>query len=177
MAKSTDSEAQAAPAKSSKKGLFIWIGLTVLLVCGSVVGTLFYVGAFPPGSAQAAMMEGSQSAPPEAVQPDLGPAFYANLDPAFILTFELEGETRFIQVSISAMARSQETIDVLEANRPRVRHALIMLFGNQAYEDLATTAGKEQLRLAVLEVLRTVVRAEGRVAELDDVYFTNFVRQ
>lgn len=177
MAKAAESDAKAPKEKPSKKGLLIWIAITLVLVCGSVAGTLFYVGALPPGTAEAAMVGDSQPAAPQGIPADDGPALYVNLDPAYILTFELEGETRFIQVSVSAMARSQDTIEVMEANRPRIRHSLIMLFGSQDYEDLATLEGKERLRLAVLEEIRNVIRLEGRVPELEDVYFTNFVRQ
>jgi len=177
MAKPAEADAKAPKEKSSKKGMLIWAAITLLLVCGSVAGTLFYVGALPPGSAQAAMVNAPETAASRAIPADQGPALYVNLDPAYILTFELEGETRFIQVSVSAMSRSQDTIEVMETNRPRIRHALIMLFGSQNYEDLAATEGKERLRMAVLEEIRSVIRMEGRVPELEDVYFTNFVRQ
>lgn len=177
MAKAAESDAKAPKEKSSVKGMLIWGAMTLLLVCGSVVGTLFYAGVLPPGTAQAAMMSAPQAQVSQAIPADQGSALYVNLDPAYILTFELEGETRFIQVSVSAMSRSQDTVEIMETNRPRIRHALIMLFGSQNYEDLATTEGKERLRMAVLEEIRGVIRMEGRVPELEDVYFTNFVRQ
>ncbi len=176
MAKAKEAEGEAPEAKSSKKGIVLWIVLTVLLIAGAVTGTLFYAGVLPPGAAAVPMASGETPMAVEAQKP-LVPAMYTSLDPPFVMTYEVHGEPRFVQVSASVMARSAETIELVDANIPRIRHALIMLLGEQTYDELGTLEGKKKLRTAVLDEIRQIVRQEGQVPDLEDVFFTNFVMQ
>ena len=66
----------------------------------------------------------------------------------------------------------------MKTNDPAIRNDLLLLFGNQKYADIATRAGKEQLRADALAAVRKHHRAAGGHPErLEAVYFTSFVMQ
>jgi flagellar protein FliL len=85
---------------------------------------------------------------------------------------------RFLQITVQAMSRDQPTLDLLKANDPVVRNDLLLLFGNQKYATISTSAGKEKLRADALDTVRKVVAGAGGKPELvEAVYFTSFVMQ
>ncbi len=159
--------------KGGKAKLIIVLTVLVLvLVGGAVAATLFLTGVLSPQARAVA----DASAPPRLSVPQ-SPAQYVSLDPPLILAFEYEGQTRFAQISLSAMARSEATIEAVEIHLPRIRNSLIMLFSTQSFESLETTAGKESVREQALQAVREILRAEARVADVEALYFTNFVMQ
>ena len=82
------------------------------------------------------------------------------------------------QVTVQLMSRDPQTIELLHANDPAIRNDLLLLFGNQRYEVIATRDGKETLRKQALEVARHVVEQSGGKADrVEAVYFTSFVMQ
>ena len=157
----------AAPAAKRRFPLWILIVAGLVLV-GGVGGGLAYwhfAGA-THGKAKAA-----------AVKPQ-GPPIYLALDPAFVVNFQANQLVRFLQISVQVMSHDQKTLDLLKANDPVVRNSLLMLFGNQQYATISTTAGKEQLRVDALAAIRKVVaQAGGDPKKIEAVYFTSFVMQ
>jgi len=76
------------------------------------------------------------------------------------------------------MSRDQPTLDLLKANDPVVRNDLLLLFGNQKYATISTSAGKEKLRADALDTVRKVVAGAGGKPDLvEAIYFTSFVMQ
>jgi len=76
------------------------------------------------------------------------------------------------------MTRDPQTVELLHANDPAVRNDLLLLFGNQRYDVIATREGKETLRKQALDVARHVVeQAGGKADRVEAVYFTSFVMQ
>ena len=85
---------------------------------------------------------------------------------------------RFLQVTVSVMTRDPHEEELLKKNDPRIRNDLLMLLSNQHYNDISTREGKEKLRVASLEAVRTVVKSAGGEGEkIEDLYFTAFVMQ
>ena len=85
---------------------------------------------------------------------------------------------RFLQVTVEVMSRDQKTLELLKNNDPVVRNDLLILLGNQKYTELATPAGKEQLRAEALAAIRKdLVQAGGDPKLVEAVYFTSFVMQ
>lgn len=103
------------------------------------------------------------------------PIYWA-LDPAFVVNYQ-DGEVlRFLQVGVQVMTYDQATVDLLKANDPLIRNALLMLFSDQTYSALVSRDGKEKLREQALAELRRVVsEQDGQGPEA--VYFTSFVMQ
>jgi flagellar FliL protein len=105
-------------------------------------------------------------------------AIYYKFDPAFVVNFGTEGNTRYLQITLEAMSRDPKVIDEIKNNEPAIRNDLVLLFSAQQYESLMAAAGKEQLRQATLETVRKAIAAEGARGEaVEGVYFTSFVIQ
>lgn len=152
----------AAPPKKSKAMLFIILGV-VLLAGGG--GAFFF-------------LKGGKSAEAKHEEAPIMPPIYVNLDPPFVVNFQAETMVRFLQVTVSIMTRDPHTEDILKKNDPRIRNDLLLLLSNQQFSDISTREGKEKLRAASLEAVRTDVKAAGgEPAKVEDLYFTAFVMQ
>ena len=103
-------------------------------------------------------------------------AIYLSLDPAFVVNFQHNGSTRYLQLNLQVMSYDQAVIDKVEHNMPAVRNGLILLFSAQDFDELSTVEGKEQLRLDVLDSIQKVVRLKNG-QKLNDAFFTGFVMQ
>jgi len=161
----TGTETPAAPKRRIPL-LVIIVGAAVLVV--GLGAALFLTHAFG----------GSAKAKAAAAHKPSGPPLYLALDPPFVVNFQADQLVRFLQVSVEVMSRDQKTLDVLKANDPVLRNDLLILFANQKYAVLATSAGKEQLRADALAAIRKdLAQSGGDPNEVEAVYFTSFVMQ
>jgi flagellar protein FliL len=165
------------PASSGGGGKGKWITIiiaVVLVVAGAGAGA--FLGPFFHSSPTAASNQKATNKPAKEVVK--GPPLYAALDPPFVVNFEADQAVRFLQITVQAMSRDQHTLDLLKANDPVVRNDLLLLFGNQKYTTISTSAGKEKLRADALDAVRKVTAGAGGKPELvEAVYFTSFVMQ
>jgi len=105
-------------------------------------------------------------------------AIYYKFDPAFVVNFGSDGNTRYLQITLEAMSRDQAVIDQIKNNEPAIRNDLVLLYSAQQPEALLAPEGKEKLRQATLDAVRKTIAAEGAKAEsVEAVYFTSFVIQ
>jgi flagellar FliL protein len=105
-------------------------------------------------------------------------AIYYKFDPAFVVNFGSDGNTRYLQITLEAMSRDQAVIDGIKNNEPAIRNDLVLLYSAQQPEALLGPEGKEKLRQATLDAVRKIIAAEGAKAEaVEAVYFTSFVIQ
>jgi flagellar FliL protein len=157
--------AEEAP-KSKSKWLIITIAAVVVLALGGG-GAWFLI---PDGNAHAKKAE--------AKREPLAPPQYVALDPPFVVNFDSDQAVRFLQITVQVMSRDPAIVEQLKANDPVVRNDLLLLFGNQKYDDVATRAGKEKLRSDALTAVRAIIAAAGgRPDHVEAVYFTSFVMQ
>lgn len=154
--------------KSGMKKIIIIVAVVLLLGGGAAF--------FLMGDDKEAAEGGENTATKkEEMEVDLDPIYFP-LAPAFVVNYEHEGKVRYVQMEMQIMSYQQEAIDKVEANMPAVRNSLIMLFGDQNFEDLLTAKGKENLRKAIKAKIHKVVRLKGD-AKVEDVFFTAFVTQ
>lgn len=149
----------------------IIIGVVVLLLIGGGAGAFFFLKGDDAQSA--ANAEGGEA---EVVEEPLADPIYVGLSPAFLVNFDHNGATRYLQLELQVMAREQEIIDKVEANMPAVRNNVIMLLSGQNYAALSTLEGKEALRGDVLATVNESLQLTGKDA-VQEVFFTNFVIQ
>jgi flagellar protein FliL len=157
-----------APAAGKRRipWLIIIVGLVVL--AGGLGAVLFLTHAFGHSTASKAAAERKPAGPP----------LYLALDPPFVVNFQADQIVRFLQVSVEVMSRDPKTLEVLKDNDPVVRNDLLILLANQKYSALATSAGKEQLRIDALAAIRKdLAQSGGDPKLLEAVYFTSFVMQ
>ena len=107
----------------------------------------------------------------------LAPAQYVGLDPAFVVSFDGEDGTRYVQLQLQAMARSEKTIEEIKKHSPALRNAILFLLNGYKLEELTTLAGKEKLRAELTKKTNEVLAKNGSEGEIEELYFTNFVIQ
>ena len=159
--------AETPPAKPRGK-LGLIIGLVVALTAAGAGGYFFF--AKKKASAAAAAETGQ-------VEKSGGKANYLALTPSFTVNLDDEEASRYLQVEIEVMARNVSALDNVKLHTPRIRNALLLLFGQQKYHDLSTRAGKEALQVKVLAEIQNILKAETGETGIEAVYFTSFVMQ
>jgi flagellar protein FliL len=160
-------DAGKKPGKKPGK-LKLIIAAVVVLAGGGVGAWLFLKPATPAAGEHADQAKEHPRAAPQ----------YFKFDPAFVVNFGGEGNSRFLQITVEAMSRDPAVVEVVKANEPAIRNDLVLLFSSQQYDVLMTADGKDKLRQATLETIRKTVAAEGaKGEELEGVYFTSFVIQ
>jgi len=176
----------AADAGGEKKGgivrlALIGLGLFVL-VSVSQLTTTIVASKFMPGLAGNAAPEEEVEAVAVAEDPrvevaSLDPPIYTSLDQPLIVSFQTEDSIRFLQLTVEAMARDEDSITAFTTHRPAIKNNLLTLFASMPFAELATVAGKEKARDAALKEVQSVLTANAPKAKIEDIYFTSFVVQ
>jgi flagellar protein FliL len=105
------------------------------------------------------------------------PALYAALDPPFVVSFDQEEGTRYLQLTLQAMARSEEKVASIKQHAPAIRNSFLFLLSGYKLEDLASQEGKEHLRVAMLEAAKEMLKKNTGEEQIEDLYFTSLVIQ
>jgi flagellar FliL protein len=183
---SDEDKAEAVPvAKSPGHMKLVIIGaaaLFVALVGAQVAGPLInglIAGGSHSADAPAADAEDTGEAVEEEEHDDepLAPAVYASLDPPFVVSFDAEDGTRYVQLTLQAMARNEETIAAVKQHAPAIRNAVLFRLGGYELGVLATQAGKEQLRHELLAATNEILAKNAVEEGIEELYFTSLVIQ
>lgn len=162
------SEAVKDPTGKGKLKLILLIVLALLLVVGVSIGATWYVlhsaKSQPETTAQVASNVKSA-------------AIYEPMAPAFVANFNQNGRQRYMQVSITLLARNQADLDALKVHMPVIRNNLVMLFSGQSFDTLATPVGQEMLRQKATASVQEVAQKEVGKVVVEQLLFTNFVLQ
>ncbi|HKE47047.1 MAG TPA: flagellar basal body-associated FliL family protein [Rhodanobacteraceae bacterium] len=173
MAEAKTKEQQATGG--SGKGMKIVVGVMAVLLMAAVGAVSYLLGhRSAPVAASAESTAGHAEAPAEAKSAE---PLYLALDPPFVVNFQSDSATRFLQVGVQLMAHDQKALDAAKASEPAVRNALVMLFSSQDAKTLVSRDGKEKLRTDALDEIRKIVAERSKSVTLDAVYFTSFVMQ
>ncbi|MGD8341295.1 MAG: flagellar basal body-associated FliL family protein [Gammaproteobacteria bacterium] len=156
-------------------GLFVLMSLAQITT--AIVAKNFLPGVFygsPPESEVAMEAEGDGDVTEMA---SLDPPIYASLDQPLIVSYREDSTMRFLQLTVEAMARDEESIVAFQTHSPAIRNNLLTLFAMQSLDDLVTVAGKEKARAAALEEVQSILEANEPDVRIEDIYFTSFVVQ
>ncbi|WP_336346927.1 flagellar basal body-associated protein FliL [Pseudomonas monsensis] len=167
MAKS-EAAAVKDPATKGKLKMIILIVVALLLAIGVSVGATWY------------FMHSAQSKPAaaaEAAPVGKQPAIFEPMAPAFVANFNQNGRQRYMQVSITMLARNQADLEALKVHMPVIRNNLVMLFSGQDFTTLATPVGQEMLRQKATASVQEVAQKELGKVVIEQLLFTNFVLQ
>lgn len=177
-----------------KKKLIIFIVIGILLIAGSVGGTLFALGVIggddseqmadgemakgEEGEGEENSEETEEGEEGEGAPGSASPtAIYIPLKPAIVVNYDSRGRQRFLQAEITLLVRSEDALAAAELHMPMVRNTLVMLFSGQIYEELQTPEGKELARQLALEQVQAIMQNEIGDDGVEQVLFTNFVMQ
>ena len=94
-----------------------------------------------------------------------------------MVNFNQNGRQRYMQVSITLLARNQGDLDALKVHMPVIRNNLVMLFSGQTFDSLATPIGQEMLRQKATASVQEVAQKEVGKVVVEQLLFTNFVLQ
>lgn len=177
--KSADDEegAKAKPAKGKAgRGPMLLVLAAAMIAAAMASGATWFLtgrhAAAKEGGAESAAAPGEgDKAKPEQ------PALYLELTPAFVVNMADEDAQRFLQVEVQLMARDPKVVDAAKSNMPRIRNALMLLFGQQHSRDIGTRAAKEALQKQALDEVNKALAAEHAPAGVDALYFTSLVMQ
>ncbi|MBM7128092.1 flagellar basal body-associated FliL family protein [Dyella mobilis] len=142
------------------------VGVVVLLLLGGG-GYLFMQSRTAKAGGAAAA---AQTAPKT-------PEIYLPLDPAFVVNFQDQDSTRYLQVGVTVMTHDPNAVQAMKDSDPVIRNALVMLFSSQTYAGLSDTAGKQKLQAQALDAVRKIVADKTGKSDVDALYFTSFVMQ
>ena len=156
------------PATKGKLKLIILIVVALLLAIGLSVGATWY------------FMHSNQSKPvavAETAPVGKQPAIFESMAPAFVANFNQNGRQRYMQVSITMLARNQADLDALKVHMPVIRNNLVMLFSGQDFATLASPVGQEMLRQKATASVQEVAQKELGKVVVEQLLVTNFVLQ
>ena len=161
------SEEVKTPAGKGKLKLILLVVLGLVLAIGLSIGATWF------------FMHSSQSKPePVAAASNVkAPAIFEPMAPAFVVNYSQNGRQRYMQVSITLLARNQGDLDALKVHMPVIRNNLVMLFSGQTFDSLATPIGQEMLRQKATASVQEVAQKEVGKVVVEQLLFTNFVLQ
>ena len=107
----------------------------------------------------------------------IAPALYTALDPPFVVSFDQEDGARYLQLTLQAMARDEETIAAVKQHAPAIRNSVLFMLSGYELEVLGTQAGKEQLRHELLGATNEILEKNGVEPVVEELYFTSLVIQ
>lgn len=156
----------AGKKKGGSKLIIIIVAVLVLLIVGAAAFFLMRSG----GEEQSDSKE-------DAEEVEKMPAMYIPLKPPFVTQFNDSGRQRYLQLELSLMTRSDEGYQNLIKHLPKIRSNLLNVVGAQLFEDLKTPEGKDAMREALAEEIRTLMEEETGAPQIEDVYYTTFIIQ
>ena len=163
------------PVKNGKLGkILLFVALGLLGVGLSVTTTLLLLGDDSAAPAAAEQPEAAAAAPAKKAGQI---PIYLTLDPAFVVNLNDDSGVRFLQVSVSVMAYSQEALDKVESNMPLLRHHLVLLFSNQKFADVKTREGKVKLQEDALATVRKALTEVTGEPLVEALYLPSIVGQ
>ncbi|RDS82080.1 flagellar basal body protein FliL [Dyella monticola] len=165
MANAEDFDDEAAPAAVKKRSG----GRTIMMI----VAALILLG----GGGGYVLMHGSGKGSAAAAQAPKTPELFLPLDPAFVVNFQDQDSTRYLQVGVTVMTHDPVAVQAMKDSDPVIRNALVMLFSSQTYATLSDTAGKKKLQDQALDAVRKIVADKTGKPDVEALYFTSFVMQ
>lgn len=103
---------------------------------------------------------------------DPGEIGYYALKPSFVSN--LTGGPKYIRCDIQLMTENAADIPKIKLHTPALRHGILMLIGGKDGAQLKTRDGKEELRQAALESVRSQLQELTGKSIVKDLYFTAY---
>ncbi|MFT4886119.1 MAG: flagellar FliL protein [Pseudohongiellaceae bacterium] len=157
--------ATASPKKSKTKLIAIII---VALLAAAGVAAYFLLGTSADADSETLEAE---------VEVEFEEAHYLLLEPAFIINLPDRGKQRFLQASITLMARSSSSLLKIEQNMPVIRHNLTNILSAQTISSIQSSGGIDKVRSQALNQINTVLSTQFNSEAIEQVLFTAFVMQ
>lgn len=178
------SDEVAARAKNTSGGavgmLINALGIFTLCLAAVVVGGVINARLHPPQEFEQDADGRLRLKRPEqhtAHDAEAKPSLYLALEPPLIVNFPDTDGVRFLQLTITVMAREQAVLDAVARYNPVIRNNLITIMSGRDSQSLLTREGKEKLRQEALREVQSILSRETGAPGIEDLLFTSFVVQ
>lgn len=120
-----------------------------------------------------------EDADTETAEEASGVTDYIGMDPPFVTHVGTPGnKPTYLKAAVSLRAGNASTRPAVEAHMPRLRHELVMLFGEQTDIDrLTSMEGQQALREEATRRINAVLEEQQTGERIVGVLFTEFVVQ
>jgi len=163
-------EIEGEEKKSSK--VIIIAAVVLLLLIGGGAGYYFMAG--DDSSESVENSEEQKKGDEAAVASE---QVYYDMEQALIVNFPKGSAASLIQVSLSLLLDSVETIDAVKKHEPMIRNNLLMAISAKGADKLQTTEGKNELRTEMLAEITNVMERMSKKNKVNNIFFTAFVMQ
>jgi flagellar FliL protein len=170
----TDLKLEEEGGKGGNKMMIIIIA-AVVIIAGAAAAFFFLSGS--DDVSVEAVTEESSGAEAPAAPAETGTAKYVSMPRPF--TFNVPGTTRdrLVQIRVQLMVRGDNNEELAQRHIPLIEGTLLKAFSTANADDLATTAGKDALKMkAARDVQKAVIDVAGSKI-VEEVLFTGFVMQ
>ena len=174
MAKKPAAGKSETPPKG-RKGLFIALAVTLLLLGGGGAGAYFWLSPGPAAEEHVAEPEATAGEGEADEEGPLEARAIVEFEP-FIVNLADADASRFVKASISLAVTEEGLPAEIEENPvigARLRSSILELLSERSAAEITSADGKDALRMAIREEADAIL-PEGRVAE---VLFTDFIVQ
>ena len=171
MAKDEAPEASEESGKGGSKKLIIIIALVALLAIGASVGVTWFLLSGDKGAEETVAEE------QEPEEPVKGPAEYYKVKDPLVITYNVNGRQKFMQVHLTFLMRQAGVYDALDLHLPVIQNRLLNLFGEKDFMELQTHEGRIAAQSEAKDAINEMLAEQGTSGEIEKVLFTNFVMQ
>ena len=177
MADEQENELTLEEGGGGKKKLIIVIVAAVLVIIIGVVAAMFLLGGDDDASAEAGGGESAPVAATPELPAEVGTAMYVSMPRPF--TFNVPGTTRdrLVQIKVQLMVRGDNNHEMAKRHIPLIEGTLLKAFSMANADDLATTAGKDALKIKAVKDVQTAISEVAGAKIVEEVLFTGFVMQ
>lgn len=131
----------------------------------------------PVTLAQEGEEEGQQDEQPQEEEPAV--TDYIEMDPPFVTHVgKPDDKLTYLKAAVTIRASRETTRQAVEDHMPRLRHELVMLFGEQTDTDrLASNEGQQMLSEEAAKRINAVLEEQQTGESITGILFTEFVVQ
>ncbi|CAK0767090.1 flagellar FliL protein [Gammaproteobacteria bacterium] len=148
--------------------LFGLVGL--VLIVGSIAGTLYFTGFFSGATGGEHVTE---QAPTDYSHM---PPIYLDIKPTFIANAVEGDRLHYVMADISVMSRNQSAIDGVSANLFAIRNNVREALSGHAYSELLSKGGIERLRATAEQSIKEYLESR-HLPLIDAFYFISVIVQ
>ena len=149
------------PNAQGKKPNMLVLGLVgLLLIGGSIGGTIFFIGGNKP------------QGPVLPAEPQ-----YRSLGDEFIVNFQDQQVASYLQIGLNVASRQEADLLKVDQELPAIRNDILLLLSDQRFEELRTEQGKLKLREKLLETVHHSIDQKKPEGGIEAIYFTHFIMQ